>query len=129
MTSLARISVIPSWPRSQGSEEQTSFVQLGAPETERHRGAVLSILNLFAVRREAHPCRSPSPSDSLSPFSGRGSTEISICEPGRHQVDLNVVIQRELIGMWPKPNCIDFFAALVFHPRFDDILGEDVTLQ
>lgn len=42
---------------------------------------------------------------------------------------LNVVIQRELIGMWPKPNCIDFFAALVFHPRFDDILGEDVTLQ
>ena len=40
---------------------------------------------------------------------------------------LNVVIQRELIRMWPKPNCIDFFAALVFHPRFDDILGKDVT--
>ncbi len=59
MTSLARISVIPSWPRSQGSEEQTSFVQLGAPETERHRGTVLSILNLFAVRRESTPLSKP----------------------------------------------------------------------
>ena len=42
---------------------------------------------------------------------------------------LNVVIQRELIGMWPKPNCIDLFAAFVFHPRLDDILGKDVTLE
>ena len=59
MTSLARITVIPSWPRSQGSEEHTSFVQIGAPETEQPQGAVLSILNLFAVRRESTPLSKP----------------------------------------------------------------------
>ena len=79
------------------------------PGSRQPQGAVLSILNAIRCGLDTW-----------------GTSKQETCP--LVATGLNVVIQRELIGMWPKPNCIDFFAALVFNPRFDDILGKHVTL-
>ena len=49
--------------------------------------------------------------------------------PTTHHRFLNIVVQRELVGMRAQANRIGFVLALVVYERFDQIFAEHIALQ